>query len=88
MTMVDQETHQQIADLVHACAGHWELRGIPESRKKEMRLELEQHIEQAIRDGKSLEAVVGPNALAFAESWARETPRNQCFSTASRVLWL
>jgi hypothetical protein len=74
MTMVDQQTHQQITDLVNACAGYWELRGIPQQRRKEMRLELEQHVEQAIRDGKSLEAVVGPNALAFAESWARETP--------------
>ncbi len=74
MTMVDQETHQQITDLVNACAGYWELRGIPELRRKGMRLELEQHVEQAVRDGKSLEAVVGPNALAFAESWAREMP--------------
>ena len=74
MTMVDQETYQQITDLVNACGGYWELRGIPEPRRKEMRLELEQHLEQAARDGKSLEAVVGPNALAFAESWARETP--------------
>jgi len=75
MTMVDQETQQQIADLVNACTGYWELRGIPPQRRKEMRLELEQHVEQAVRDGKSLQAVVGPNALAFAESWARETPR-------------
>jgi hypothetical protein len=74
MTMVDQQTQQQIADLVNACGGYWELRGIPEPRRKEMRLELEQHLEQAVRDGKSLEAVVGPNALAFAESWAREMP--------------
>jgi hypothetical protein len=74
MTMVDPETQQQIADLVNACTGYWELRGIPPQRRKEMRLELEQHVEQAVRDGKSLKAVVGPNALAFAESWARETP--------------
>lgn len=74
MTIVDQETQQQITDLVNACGGYWELRSIPQQRRKEMRLELEQHLEQAIRDGKSLEAVVGPNALAFAESWAREMP--------------
>jgi len=74
MPMVDHQTQQQIADLVNACAGYWELRGIPEPRRKEMRLELEQHLEQAVRDGKSLETVVGPNALAFAESWAREMP--------------
>jgi len=37
-----------------------------------MRLELEQHLQQAVSDGKSLEAVVGPNPPAFAEAWARE----------------
>ncbi len=74
MELVDQQTQQQISDLVNACRGYWELRGIPQDRRNEMRLELEQHLEQAVRDGKSLEAVVGPNALAFAESWARETP--------------
>jgi len=74
MTIVDQEAQQQITDLVNACTGYWELRGIPLQRRKEMQLELEQHIEQAVRDGKSLKAVVGPNALVFAESWARETP--------------
>lgn len=74
MPIVDQQTQQQIADLVHACGGYWELRGIAEAQRKEMRLELEQHLEQAVRDGKSLEVVVGSNALAFAESWARETP--------------
>jgi hypothetical protein len=53
-----------------------------------MRLELEQHLEQAVRDGKSLEAVVGPNALAFAESWARETPHQ--FSRGFTIIlrWL
>ncbi len=74
MEMVDQQTQQQISDLVNACGGYWELRGIAQERRTEMRLELEQHLEQAVRDGKSLERVVGPNALAFAESWARETP--------------
>lgn len=74
MNMINHETHQQISDLVNACTGYWELRGISEPQRREMRLELEQHVEQAIHDGKSLEAVVGPNALTFAESWARETP--------------
>lgn len=88
MTMVDQQTHQQIADLVNACAGYWELRGIPAPRRKEMRLELEQHLEQAVRDGKSLEAVVGPNALAFAESWARETPHRSSSGFVVILRWM
>lgn len=88
MSMVDQQTHQQITDLVNACAGYWELRSIPEPQRKEMRLELKQHFEQAVRDGKSLEAVVGPNALAFAESWAREMPHQFPRGGAVILRWL
>jgi hypothetical protein len=72
MQRADQHTQQQIADLVEACAGYWELRGIERARSTEMQLELEQHLQQAVHDGKSLEAVLGPNPLAFAEAWARE----------------
>ena len=36
MAMLDQQTHQQIADLVNACGGYWELRSIPEPQRKEM----------------------------------------------------
>jgi hypothetical protein len=72
MNRADQHTQQQISDLVEACAGYWELRGIALESSKEMQLELEQHLQQAVSDGKSLEAVLGPNPLAFAEAWARE----------------
>src|SRR5258708_22525565 len=72
MKRVDQNTQQRIADLVEACAGYWLLRGIAREQINEMRLELEQHLQQAVSDGKSLEAVLGPNPLAFAEAWARE----------------
>src|SRR5258708_26077402 len=72
MQRADQHTQQQIADLVAACAGYWELRGIAREHITEMQLELEQHLQQAVSDGKSLEAVLGPNPAAFAEAWARE----------------
>ena len=72
MNKADQHTPQQISDLVEACASYWELRGIARVSSNEMRLELEQHLQQATRDGKSLEAVVGSNPPAFAEAWARE----------------
>ncbi len=88
MTTVNHEIPQQIADLVNACTGYWELRGIPEMRRKEMRLELEQHVEQAMRDGKTLEAVVGSNALVFAESWARETPHQFVRGGPAILRWL
>src|SRR6266567_5950998 len=72
MKRADQHTQHQIADLVGACAGYWALRGITREHITEMRLELEQHLQQAVSDGKSLEAVLGPHPLAFAEAWARE----------------
>src|SRR5258708_17372369 len=72
MQRADQHTQQQIADLVAACAGYWELRGIAREHITEMQLELEQHLQQAVSDGKSLEAVLGPNPAAFAEAWARD----------------
>jgi hypothetical protein len=74
MTIADQHTQQQIADLVNACTSYWELRGIARERRDEMQLELEQHLQQAIHEGRSLEAVVGSNPAALAEAWARETP--------------
>jgi hypothetical protein len=72
MYRADQHTQQQIADLVEACMGYWELRGIALESSTQMQLELEQHLQQAVSDGKSLEAVLGPNPAAFAEAWARE----------------
>ena len=72
MNRADQHTQQQISDLVEACMGYWELRGIARESSNEMQLELEQHLQQAVSDGKSLEAVLGPNPPAFAEAWARE----------------
>jgi hypothetical protein len=72
MNRADQHTQQQIADLVEACAGYWEFRGIRRESSKEMQLELEQHLQQAVSDGKSLVVVLGPNPAAFAEAWARE----------------
>src|SRR2546427_10673923 len=72
MHRAEQHAQQRIADLVDACAGYWELRGIAREHITEMQLELEQHLQQAMSDGKSLEAVLGPNPAAFAEAWARE----------------
>ena len=85
MHRADQHTQQQIADLVEACAGYWELRGIALESSTQMQLELEQHLQQAVTDGKSLEAVLGPNPAAFAEAWAREM-RPRVFRGGAMVL--
>src|SRR6516225_9590946 len=85
MHRADQHIQQQIADLVEACTGYWELRGIARESSHEMQLELEQHLQQAVSDGKSLQAVLGPNPLAFAEAWAREM-RPRAFRGGAMVL--
>jgi len=85
MHRADQHIQQQIADLVEACAGYWELRGVARESSHEMQLELEQHLQQAVSDGKSLQAVLGPNPLAFAEAWAREM-RPRAFRGGAMVL--
>src|SRR5260221_12132368 len=85
MRRADQHTRQQIADLVEACAGYWELRGVALESSAQMQLELEQHLQQAVSDGKSLEAVLGPNPAAFAEAWAREM-RPRVFRGGGQVL--
>jgi hypothetical protein len=53
-----------------------------------MQLELEQHLRQAVRDGKSLDAVLGPNPLAFAEAWAREMHPRFWRGGATALHWL
>src|SRR5215472_1807156 len=85
MHKADQHIRQQIADLVEACAGYWELRGVALESSTEMQLELEQHLQQAVADGKPLEAVLGPNPAAFAEAWAREM-RPRVWRGGARVL--
>src|SRR6266699_5484246 len=85
MKRADQHIQQQIVELIEACTGYWELRGIAREHITQMQLELEQHLQQAVSDGKSLEAVVGPNPAAFAEAWAREM-RPRVFRSGAKVL--
>jgi hypothetical protein len=72
MPVLNQQTQHKISDLVDACESYWALRGVAPEQRCDMRLELEQHLAQALHDGKSLEAVIGPHPPAFAEAWARE----------------
>lgn len=83
MQFLDQQTQQQIADLVDACAGYWELRGVAQASRDDMQLELEHHLQQAACDGKPLEAVLGPHPVAFAEAWAREMHPRICQGVGS-----
>ncbi|QBD76328.1 hypothetical protein EPA93_10040 [Ktedonosporobacter rubrisoli] len=72
MSILDQPIRSQICDLSEACGRYWELRGIAQEHRNEMKLELEQHLLQAAMDGKAPETVVSFHPAAFAEAWARE----------------
>jgi hypothetical protein len=58
--------------VVEDCVEYWRTTGVPRSAVAGMREELEQHLQDAVAAGKSVESVVGPDVLAFAEEWARE----------------
>lgn len=61
----------EVVDAVHE---HWVLRGVRDAA--EMRDELADHLAAALRDGKSIEDVTGPDLHAFADAWAAEQRRD------------
>ncbi len=61
-----------VEEVVENCLAYWVLSGLPRRRVEEMKLELEQHLREALADGKTIEAVVGTDVNAFAAAWVRE----------------
>jgi hypothetical protein len=66
------ERADRVTLAVEDCVEYWRRTGVPRSAVAGMREELEQHLQDAVTEGKSVESVVGPDVLAFAEEWARE----------------
>ena len=61
-----------VYQIVADCERYWRETKVPRSRAKEMAAELQSHLLEAEADGKTPEAVVGPDLAAFAEEWASE----------------
>ncbi|HKX75044.1 MAG TPA: NfeD family protein [Acidimicrobiia bacterium] len=61
-----------VARVVDSCVLYWRETGVPRRASNEMRLELEEHLLAATAEGRTVQAVVGPNLEEFAESWASE----------------
>lgn len=61
-----------VDEALMACVFHWRMRDVPDARIEEMQEELETHLQEAVRDGRSVESVVGKDPVAFAEEWAKE----------------
>jgi membrane protein implicated in regulation of membrane protease activity len=61
-----------VVRIVADCERYWIETGVPRRAALDMKAELEQHLRLAEAEGKSSEAVVGPDLARFAESWAEE----------------
>ncbi|CAB3389465.1 protein of unknown function [Kyrpidia spormannii] len=59
MTRLDDTTEKTINRVVLDCEVFWILRNIPRTQVDEMKAELEQHLREAVRDGKTVTDVVG-----------------------------
>jgi membrane protein implicated in regulation of membrane protease activity len=64
--MTDRSVEQTVAE----CARYWRDTGVPAVRVREMRNELNDHLDEAVGAGQSVDQVVGPDLTAFAEEWA------------------
>jgi membrane protein implicated in regulation of membrane protease activity len=69
--MTDRSVDQTVAE----CARYWRDTGVPAVSVAEMRNELNDHLNEAVGAGQSVDQVIGPDLAAFAEEWA-ETYRN------------
>lgn len=70
--MKTRSNDEQIARTVYECELYWIRTGVPRRETNDMLSELERHLREADKDGKPIEAVVGGDVKAFAESWAEE----------------
>ncbi len=58
--------------VVAECERYWRSTGVPPETVDEMEVELISHLNEARAEGKTIQAVVGPDLAAFAEEWAAE----------------
>ncbi len=84
-------TDRTIDEVLAGCERYWTSTGVPRQAVVEMRRELHTHLDAASREGKSVDAVVGPDLDAFAEEWAaayRGTPAPVATKTPSATTWI
>lgn len=68
----NKEEFDEVAEVVATCRIHWRIVDVPDDRADEMEQELEDHLREAVENGRSVEDVVGDDEIAFADSWAKE----------------
>ena len=65
-----KDQREKAKEALDLCEMHWITTDVPVEKIEEMRDELYEHLQEAISDGKLVEAVVGPDPIAFAEELA------------------
>lgn len=68
MRIEDQQ--EKVKEALDMCEIHWVVTEVPVEKIEEMRDELWEHLHEAVRDGKTVESVIGDNPVFFAEEWA------------------
>ena len=68
--MRTEDQQEKVKEALDMCEIHWMVTGMPVEKIEEMRDELWGHLHEAVRDGKTVESVVGDNPVFFAEEWA------------------
>lgn len=69
---VHVSTDRSVTEMAADCERYWLQTRVPRQTANEMRIELEQHLNEAADEGKTPTTVVGPDIAAFAEAWAAE----------------
>lgn len=67
--MSNERLQEQAERVLLECEICWEAMRIPRGKTDEMKNELEQHLREALDDGKPVESVVGDDTVAFAGAW-------------------
>ncbi|PLS86395.1 MAG: hypothetical protein CYG60_07470 [Actinobacteria bacterium] len=80
-----KDQREKAKEALDLCEMHWIATDVPVEKIEEMRDELYEHLQEAIHDGKPVEAVVGTDPIAFAEDLAapvrpRKSPSGRCWA--------
>ena len=65
-------TDRTVVEIATDCEKYWLQTHVPRKTAAEMRVELEQHLNEASLEGKTPTDVVGSDVAVFAEAWASE----------------
>ena len=82
------QEQNKISKVIDDCVVCWVMHEIPRPKINEMELELKQHLENAVVDGKTIQSVISDNVNDFAVNWAEEiTPVKKTWRDKALEWW-